>query len=145
MGWGCPYDPANDVKSQNLQNPLQKDMLSLFRRSWAVIRFKVDNPGVWLFHCHMEQHIPTGQIMAFNLLPSKQPPIPKVVPTEGSCPFGLEGARRPVVQSAQIFTSEFRQCRTRQFRDGNSLCFSTSVDPYEADLQWQVLYFCKVP
>ena len=65
--------------------PLQKDMISLWRRSWAVIRFKVDNPGTWLFHCHMEQHIPTGQIMAFNLLPSKQPVVPTDVPTEGPC------------------------------------------------------------
>jgi len=83
--WGCPYS-EDDKKTQNLQAPLQKDMVSLFRRSWAVIRFKVDNPGMWLFHCHMEQHIPTGQIMAFNLLPSKQPPIPNDVPTEGPCP-----------------------------------------------------------
>merc|ERR1719277_2533692 len=95
--WGCPYDADTDKTSQNLETPLQKDMISLFRRSWAVIRFKVDNPGVWLFHCHMEQHIPTGQIMAFNLLPSKQPPIPKDVPTEGSCPVwsGRSAQERP--------------------------------------------------
>eukprot|EP00929_Paragymnodinium_shiwhaense_P013346 TRINITY_DN121201_c0_g1_i1.p1 TRINITY_DN121201_c0_g1~~TRINITY_DN121201_c0_g1_i1.p1 ORF type:complete len:952 (-),score=240.67 TRINITY_DN121201_c0_g1_i1:304-3159(-) len=95
--WGCPYKPDTDVKLQNLQNPLQKDMISLWRRSWAVIRFKVDNPGIWLFHCHMEQHIPTGQIMAFNLLPSQQPAIPKDVPTEGPCPVwsgGMAAARR---------------------------------------------------
>lgn len=85
--WGCPYDPEVDYKSQNLQTPLRKDMVSLWRRSWAVIRFKVENPGVWIFHCHMEQHIPTGQIMAFNLLPAQQPPIPSDVPTEGSCPI----------------------------------------------------------
>jgi len=85
--WGCPYDAEKDVKSQMLENPLRKDMISLWRRSWAVIRFKVENPGVWLFHCHMEQHIPTGQIMAFNLLPSQQPPIPSDVPTEGDCPI----------------------------------------------------------
>jgi FtsP/CotA-like multicopper oxidase with cupredoxin domain len=99
--WGCPYDPAHDVKSQNLQNPLQKDMLSLWRRSWAVIRFKVDNPGVWLFHCHMEQHIPTGQIMAFSLLPSKQPPIPSDVPSEGPCPIwsGRDAPVRPPKRS----------------------------------------------
>jgi len=85
--WGCPYDAKRDAKSQNLRSPLQKDMISLWRRSWAVIRFKVDNPGVWLFHCHMEQHIPTGQVMAFSLLPSKQPPVPRDVPSEGPCPI----------------------------------------------------------
>jgi len=84
--WGCPYDPVKDVKTQNLVDPLQTDMISLFRRSWAVIRFKVENPGVWIFHCHMEQHLPTGQVMAFNLLPAQQPPIPSDVPSEGPCP-----------------------------------------------------------
>jgi len=95
--WGCPYNNETDVKSQNLEHPLQKDMISLWRRSWAVIRFKVDNPGVWLFHCHMEQHIPTGQMMAFNLLPSKQPPVPDDVPTEGDCPVwsGRSAQLRP--------------------------------------------------
>jgi FtsP/CotA-like multicopper oxidase with cupredoxin domain len=84
--WGCPYDPATDKKTQNLEAPLQKDMISIWRRSWVVIRFKATNPGAWLFHCHMEQHIPTGQIMAFNIKPSEQPPIPEDVPTEGPCP-----------------------------------------------------------
>jgi FtsP/CotA-like multicopper oxidase with cupredoxin domain len=85
--WGCPYDAEQDEKSRRLDAPLQKDMISLWRRSWAVIRFKADNPGVWLFHCHMEQHIPTGQVMAFSILPEKQPPIPHDVPTEGPCPI----------------------------------------------------------
>jgi len=83
--WGCPYDEAKDNSTQILDNPLQKDMISLWRRSWAVIRFTADNPGTWIFHCHMEQHIPTGQIMALNILPSEQPPIPSDVPTEGPC------------------------------------------------------------
>jgi len=80
------------MKSQNLQNPLQKDMISLWRRSWAVIRFRADNPGTWLFHCHMEQHIPTGQIMAFNIQPEKQPPVPEDVPSEGPCPVWSKAA-----------------------------------------------------
>ena len=28
--------------------------------SWAVIRFKADNPGVWLLHCHIEFHVTSG-------------------------------------------------------------------------------------
>jgi FtsP/CotA-like multicopper oxidase with cupredoxin domain len=84
--WGCPYDEARDNSTAMLDNPLQKDMISIWRRSWAVIRFTADNPGAWLFHCHMEQHIPTGQMMVLNILPAEQPPIPKDVPTEGPCP-----------------------------------------------------------
>jgi len=84
--WGCPYDAERDNKTQfDLSNPLQKDMIAIWRRSWAVIRFKAENPGTWLFHCHMEQHIPTGQMMVWNILPAEQPPIPDDVPTEGPC------------------------------------------------------------
>jgi len=94
--WGCPYIEEKDRKAQDLQHPLQKDMISLFRRSWAVIRFRVDNPGIWLFHCHMEQHIPTGQVMAFNLLPGQQPRIPEDVPSEGPCAvWSASAAVRP--------------------------------------------------
>jgi iron transport multicopper oxidase len=28
--------------------------------SWAVIRFRADNPGVWLLHCHIEFHVNAG-------------------------------------------------------------------------------------
>eukprot|EP00933_Yihiella_yeosuensis_P060832 TRINITY_DN63635_c0_g1_i1.p1 TRINITY_DN63635_c0_g1~~TRINITY_DN63635_c0_g1_i1.p1 ORF type:complete len:956 (-),score=217.94 TRINITY_DN63635_c0_g1_i1:385-3252(-) len=103
--WGCPYDGEKDEKLRNLQAPLKKDMISLWRRSWAVIRFKVENPGTWLFHCHMEQHIPTGQVMAFNLLPSKQPPIPDDVPTEGECKVwsGREAPLRLPKENADVF------------------------------------------
>jgi FtsP/CotA-like multicopper oxidase with cupredoxin domain len=84
--WGCAYDPVEDKKTQNLKAPLLKDSFQIWQRSWAVLRFQANFPGIWQFHCHMEQHIPLGMIMAVNVLPSKQPPIPKSVPTEGPCP-----------------------------------------------------------
>jgi len=84
--WGCKYKASEDKKTQNLVNPLRKDSFQLWQRSWAVLRFKADAPGVWQFHCHMEQHIPLGMVMAINVLPSKQKPVPKEVPTEGPCP-----------------------------------------------------------
>merc|ERR1711988_526950 len=84
--WGCKYNAAKDRAKQNLKTPLRKDSFQVWQRSWAVIRFKANFPGVWNFHCHMEQHISLGMIMALNILPSKQPPIPKDVPTEGPCP-----------------------------------------------------------
>merc|ERR1712072_1374922 len=85
MYWGCVYNATTDKKTQNLKNPLLKDSFQLWQRSWAVIRFQATFPGVWQFHCHMEQHIPLGMIMAINVLPSKQKPVPHNVPTEGAC------------------------------------------------------------
>lgn len=83
--WGCTYNATKDKKSQNLASPLRKDSFQLWQRSWAVLRFKATFPGVWQFHCHMEQHIPLGMVFALNVLPSLQPKIPPEVPTEGPC------------------------------------------------------------
>merc|ERR1712086_588205 len=43
-----------------------------------------------------EQHIPLGMIMALNILPSKQKPIPADVPTEGPCPVWSSTAGKAV-------------------------------------------------
>jgi hypothetical protein len=63
------------------------DTIQVWQRSWAVIRFKAINPGYWFFHCHMEQHIPLGMQMMFNVLPSKQELAPASIPTTGNCPM----------------------------------------------------------
>lgn len=84
--WGCKYNNETDKATQNLEAPLRKDSFQVWQRSWAVIRFVADAPGIWQFHCHMEQHIPLGMVMALNVLPSQQKPIPEDVPTEGPCP-----------------------------------------------------------
>lgn len=85
--WGCTYNAEKHKNLQfNLSAPMEKDMISLWRRSWAVIRIPNVNPGFWLFHCHMEQHIPTGQMMVFSLKKSEQLPIPPDVPRQGTCP-----------------------------------------------------------
>lgn len=85
LWWGCQYNNVTDKPTENLQAPLRKDMISIWRRSWVVLRIRPTNPGFWLFHCHMDQHIPLGMITVFNVLESQQPPPPATVPTEGSC------------------------------------------------------------
>jgi len=84
--WGCKYNAATYNSTRMLQTPIRKDMISIARRGWAVIRIRVTNPGFWLFHCHMEQHIPAGMMTVFNMLSSQQPKIPRDTPTEGPCP-----------------------------------------------------------
>ncbi|KAK0614697.1 Cupredoxin [Immersiella caudata] len=39
---------------------MERDTIDIEGNSHAVIRFKADNPGVWLFHCHIEWHVPLG-------------------------------------------------------------------------------------
>ena len=91
--WGCTFDPDTDTATQNLQAPLIKDSFQLWQRSWAVIRFEATRPGWWYLHCHETQHLMLGLQTVFNVLPSKQPPVPADVPTSGShsCPTVNEG------------------------------------------------------
>jgi manganese oxidase len=30
-----------------------------------------DNPGIWLYHCHVNDHITAGMITRFQVLPSR--------------------------------------------------------------------------
>lgn len=91
--WGCKYSEKKDRSKQNIKTPLIKDSFQIWQRSWAVLRINPTHPGVWQFHCHMEQHIPLGMVFALNILPSKQPPIPEKVPTEGPCPVWSSHAK----------------------------------------------------
>eukprot|EP01035_Chromulina_nebulosa_P020574 gene20574-26680_t len=34
---------------------------------WSVIRFVADNPGMWLFHCHIDWHLVLGMAIVFNV------------------------------------------------------------------------------
>lgn len=41
-----------------------RDTVSVPRRGFAVIRWKLDNPGVWALHCHVLVHMQTGMALA---------------------------------------------------------------------------------
>ncbi|KAG7284906.1 hypothetical protein NEMBOFW57_009521 [Staphylotrichum longicolle] len=50
--------PGRDVNYA--RNPPMRDTVAVMANSYAVLRFKADNPGVWLFHCHIEWHVAMG-------------------------------------------------------------------------------------
>jgi iron transport multicopper oxidase len=37
-----------------------RDTIAVMPNSYVVLRFKANNPGVWLFHCHIEWHVEMG-------------------------------------------------------------------------------------
>ena len=133
--WGCKYNNQTDKKSQNLVAPLRKDSFQIWQRSWAVIRFRADAPGMWQFHCHMEQHVPLGMVMALNVLPSKQPPVPADVPTEGPCPGwstptgkavgGVEGGVEEVVAENKNLAQRVKDLEKELAVATNSQCDRT--------------------
>lgn len=48
-----------------LDNPTRRDVTTVEGFGWTLIRFVADNPGVWLFHCHMIWHAESGMGMQF--------------------------------------------------------------------------------
>ncbi|RLV89401.1 Iron transport multicopper oxidase FET3 [Spathaspora sp. JA1] len=40
--------------------PMIRDTVYVLPQSYMVLRFKADNPGVWMFHCHIEWHLDQG-------------------------------------------------------------------------------------
>ena len=54
-------------------NPLppSRDTASVNANSYAVFRFRADNPGVYLFHCHIEWHVEMGLTATIVEAPEK--------------------------------------------------------------------------
>ncbi|KAH0848220.1 Iron transport multicopper oxidase FET3 [Fonsecaea pedrosoi] len=50
------------VEEDYPRTPIRRDTLLLEPGGFMVLRFRADNPGVWLFHCHMEWHVETGLV-----------------------------------------------------------------------------------
>jgi FtsP/CotA-like multicopper oxidase with cupredoxin domain len=71
-GWGS-YSPwATEGSSSmapklNLENPVMKDTVSVPRRGFVVLRFRADNPGIWMFHCHVLFHQGSGMAMGLHV------------------------------------------------------------------------------
>jgi iron transport multicopper oxidase len=40
--------------------PMRRDVVTVYTGGYIVLRFKVDNPGIQLFHCHIEWHVEAG-------------------------------------------------------------------------------------
>ncbi|CAA7036871.1 unnamed protein product [Microthlaspi erraticum] len=66
LGYGFGnYDPTHDERKLNLVNPQMRNTVGVPPAGWVVLRFIASNPGAWMFHCHMDAHLPYGIIMVF--------------------------------------------------------------------------------
>ncbi|KAI9311924.1 Cupredoxin [Dichotomocladium elegans] len=59
------YNASSSKVEWNLENPPQRDVVSVAAESFAIIRFRADNPGAWFFHCHIEWHLESGLAALF--------------------------------------------------------------------------------
>ncbi|KAM0815501.1 putative Cupredoxin [Seiridium cardinale] len=54
------FDDSNITEADFPATPMRRDTLVLYPDGNIVLRFKADNPGIWLFHCHIEWHVASG-------------------------------------------------------------------------------------
>jgi len=59
------FDPAVDLPRLHGTNPVRRDVTILPANGWLLLAFKTDNPGAWLFHCHIAWHVSGGLSVAF--------------------------------------------------------------------------------
>ncbi|KAJ2778448.1 ferroxidase fet3 [Coemansia interrupta] len=51
--------------------PLKRDTVLVPTGEYVIVRFKADNPGVWLMHCHFDWHMALGLGMVFVEAPTE--------------------------------------------------------------------------
>lgn len=67
LGYGNgKFNISSDPAKYNLVNPIMKNTVPIHPYGWTALRFRADNPGVWLFHCHIESHFFMGMGVVFE-------------------------------------------------------------------------------
>ncbi|KAL5358001.1 multicopper oxidase-domain-containing protein [Aspergillus floccosus] len=82
IGWGS-YNPFTDdappgldmdkyphTNGYDLSRAMYRDTVYIPSRAYAVLRFKADNPGIWMFHCHILWHLANGMAMLVDVRPT---------------------------------------------------------------------------
>ncbi|KAI1320225.1 hypothetical protein EDD11_001830 [Mortierella claussenii] len=75
------YDGSSPYPYFNTTNPLRRDTVLVPAQTNAAIRFRANNPGVWLFHCHIEWHLQAGLATTVIEAPEIIPSVLKVDPS----------------------------------------------------------------
>jgi len=62
------YNPALDswrLAPTRTPTPLRRDTTVLPALGWLALAFRTDNPGAWIFHCHIAWHVSQGLSVQF--------------------------------------------------------------------------------
>ncbi|XP_028783445.1 laccase-7-like isoform X1 [Neltuma alba] len=81
------YNASRDESQFNLVDPQIRNTVAVPFAGWSVVRFQANNPGIWLVHCHIDNHLSWGLTMAFEVEngPTPEttlPPPPADLPTQ---------------------------------------------------------------
>ena len=51
----------------NSDRSVPKDVIQVPRNGYVIIRTKLDNPGIWIFHCHIDFHLSLGMALVLQI------------------------------------------------------------------------------
>lgn len=74
------YNPSNPEHNKFPETPMLRDTIVVNPNGFIRLRFKADNPGVWLFHCHVDWHLEQG--LAITLIEAPRDLQTQNVPTQ---------------------------------------------------------------
>ena len=71
--------------------PMRRDVIIVYGQSAATLRFRADNPGVNLFHCHTEWHVESGLTVTFIEAPDQLQQTRPFIPETHSNVCNVQG------------------------------------------------------
>lgn len=79
--WSSVDEAVKEIPGQfNLVDPPRRDTFATLPArddtSWVVVRYHVTNPGAWLLHCHISNHMMGGMLMVLLDGVDKWPKVP---------------------------------------------------------------------
>lgn len=57
----------NEMIKRNFDRPPIKDTVTVPVGGYTIIRFVTDNPGTWMFHCHLDFHSEIGMAILIKV------------------------------------------------------------------------------
>jgi iron transport multicopper oxidase len=71
--------------------PMRRDTIQVQSQGYAVIRFVADNPGISLFHCHIEWHVESGLTATFIEAPTQLQAMKLTIPASHKSACSAQG------------------------------------------------------
>ena len=68
--WGSynPFESGRPPSGQyDLDRSVKRDTILVPRHGYVILRLRADNPGIWMFHCHVLWHQASGMAMALQV------------------------------------------------------------------------------
>lgn len=113
---------------RNLDHAPLKDTVTVPDGGYTVVRFHANNPGYWLFHCHIEFHAEVGMSLIFKVGEHKDMlPVPRNFPLCGNWqPEDIQfkssslnvlsnTTKKSIIETSNVTTDEITENSIKQF------------------------------